>query len=85
MYRLRNDIEAIKLVEGNAGEVGSFAKSARPRASFTNADGINPGSLRIYNDGPDLVVAPQQWLVKIADQLMVFSDEKFTALFEPIE
>jgi hypothetical protein len=85
MYQLRTAVEAIQLNSGNAGEVGRFAKSARSRASFTNAEGLEPGVLRIYNDGPELTVAPGQWMIKFADQLLVLSDEKFSNLFESTE
>ena len=83
MYRLRTGIEAIQLNADNAREVGLFAKSVRPGVSFDNMSAMTTGALRIYNDGPEVTVAPGQWLVALDGQLVVLADDRFRALFEP--
>jgi hypothetical protein len=80
---MRAEVEAIQLTADNTCEVGLFAKSARDKASFTNADPVAPRVLRIYYDGPEVRVAPGQWLIKLADQLVVLDDDRFQVFFEP--
>jgi hypothetical protein len=83
VYQLRTGIEAIQLNADNAGEVGRFAKSARPGVSFDNMSAMTIGALRIYNDGPEVTVALAQWLVALDGQLVVLADDRFRTLFEP--
>lgn len=84
-YLLRQAVEAIKYTYGaNEADITNLVRSGGRRPNYSSNGTPGPRGeqlLQIIGDGPDINVGDGEWVVRIANGILVLSADAFQAFF----